>query len=75
MNGKNRDFEKTFLDFKNWVESIQTAGYNGMRTVFTFDHFPKIMNTSSRYEIHNGLMSYSPIITLDKIFVYDFFVL
>ena len=28
--------EKTFLDFKKWVKSIQTAGYNGARTVFGF---------------------------------------
>ena len=25
--------EKTFLDIKKWVKSIQTAGYNGARTV------------------------------------------
>ena len=25
--------EKTFLDFKKWVKSVQTAGYNGARTV------------------------------------------
>ena len=25
--------KKTFLAFKNWVKSIQTAGYNGARTV------------------------------------------
>ena len=24
--------EKTFLDFKKWVKSIQTGGYNGART-------------------------------------------
>ena len=24
-----------FLDFKKWVKSIQTAGYNGARTVWT----------------------------------------
>ena len=23
-----------FLDFKKWVKSIQTAGYNGARTVY-----------------------------------------
>ena len=27
IEGKN--FKKTFLDFKKWVKSIQTAGYNG----------------------------------------------
>ena len=25
--------KKTFLDFKKWVKSIQTEGYNGARTV------------------------------------------
>jgi hypothetical protein len=25
-----------FLDFKKWVKSIQTAGYNGARTVYTW---------------------------------------
>ena len=25
--------KKTFLDFKKWVKNIQTAGYNGARTV------------------------------------------
>ena len=25
---------KEFLDFKKWVKSIQTAGYNGARTVY-----------------------------------------
>ena len=29
-------FEKTFLDFKKWIKSIQTAGYNGACTVFQF---------------------------------------
>ena len=28
-----KPLEKTFLDFKKWVKSIQTAGYNGARTV------------------------------------------
>ena len=23
-----------FLDFKKWIKSIQTAGYNGVRTVY-----------------------------------------
>ena len=27
-------FKKTFLAFKNGVKSIQTAGYNGARTVY-----------------------------------------
>ena len=25
-----------FLDFKKWVKSIQTAGYNGARTVIAY---------------------------------------
>ena len=25
------------MNFKNWVKSIQTAGYNGARTVVGFD--------------------------------------
>ena len=25
------------MNFKNWVKSIQTAGYNGARTVHTFE--------------------------------------
>ena len=28
--------EKSFLTFKKWVEKIQTAGYNGAGTAFTF---------------------------------------
>ena len=28
-----------FFDFKKWVKNIQTAGYNGARTVFTL-HCP-----------------------------------
>ena len=30
---KNKPLEKMFLDFKKWIESKQTAGYNGVRTV------------------------------------------
>ena len=26
--------KKLFLDFKKWVKNMQTAGYNGARTVF-----------------------------------------
>ena len=29
----HKPLEKTFLDFKKWVKSIETAGYNGARTV------------------------------------------
>ena len=32
---RKKPLEKTFLDFKKWVKSIQTAGYNGARTVHT----------------------------------------
>ena len=28
-----KPLEKTFLDFKKWVKSKQTAGYNGAHTV------------------------------------------
>ena len=31
---RKKPLEKTFLDFKKWVKSIQTAGYNGARTFF-----------------------------------------
>jgi hypothetical protein len=31
--------EKTFLNFKKWVKSIQTAGYNGARTVCYFQRY------------------------------------
>ena len=31
---RKKTFEKTFLDFKKWVKSIQTKGYNGARTVY-----------------------------------------
>ena len=30
---RKKPLEKTFLDFKKWVKSIQTAGYNGALTV------------------------------------------
>ena len=30
---RKKPLEKTFLDFKKWVKNIQTAGYNGARTV------------------------------------------
>ena len=33
---RKKILEKTFLDFKKWVKSIQTAGYNGARTVINF---------------------------------------
>ena len=38
---------KTFLDFKKWVKSIQTAGYNGARTVLA-----KINSFFSVWTIH-----------------------
>ena len=31
---RKKPLEKTFLNFKKWVKSIQTAGYNGARTVY-----------------------------------------
>ena len=30
---RKKPLEKTFLEFKKWVKSIQTMGYNGARTV------------------------------------------
>ena len=30
---RKKPLEKTFFNFKKWVKSIQTAGYNGARTV------------------------------------------
>jgi hypothetical protein len=30
---RKKSLEKMFLHFKKWVKSIQTAGYNGARTV------------------------------------------
>ena len=30
-----KPLEKTFLDFKKWVKSIETAGYNGKPTVYS----------------------------------------
>ena len=33
---RKKPLEKQFLDFKKWVKSIQTAGYNGARTVVKF---------------------------------------
>ena len=30
---RKKPLEKTLLDFKKWVKSIQTTGYNGARTV------------------------------------------
>ena len=33
---RKKPLEKTFLDFKKWVKNIQTAGYNGARTVLGF---------------------------------------
>ena len=31
---KLSDKQKMFLDFKKWVKSIQTMGYDGTRTVY-----------------------------------------
>ena len=39
---RKKPLEKTFLEFKKWVKSIQTAGYNGARTVYTLlQHYHK----------------------------------
>ena len=31
---RKKPLEKTFLNFKKWVKSIQPAGYNAVRTVY-----------------------------------------
>ena len=36
---RKKTLEKTFLDFKKWVKSIQTVGYNGARTVCGHNFF------------------------------------
>ena len=36
-----KNLEITFLDFKKWVKSIQTEGYNGARTVSAKVHAPR----------------------------------
>ena len=33
-NKRKKLLERKFLDLKKWVKSIQTAGYNGARTVY-----------------------------------------
>ena len=42
------------MNFKKWVKSIQTAGYNGARTVYNFEE----ELTASLYLKHFGLLSY-----------------
>ena len=37
--------EKTFLNFKKWVKNIQTAGYNGARTVLCSNNSKKFFDT------------------------------
>ena len=37
---RKKPLEKTFFYFKKWVKSIQTAGYNGARTVFDKKSLP-----------------------------------
>ena len=36
---RKKPTEKTFFDFKKWVKSIQTAGYNGARAVIQLNWF------------------------------------
>ena len=40
---RKNPLEKTFLNFKKWVKSIQTASYNGAHTVFDFKIIFKFM--------------------------------
>ena len=44
---RKKPLEKTFLDFKKWVKRIQTAGYNGARTVLCLALF-------SFFWVHKG---------------------
>ena len=39
---RKKPLEKPFLDFKKWVKSIQTASYNGARTVIVTINLPKV---------------------------------
>ena len=39
--------EKTFLDFKKWVKSVQIAGYNGASTVYFF-HKPELKRAATQ---------------------------
>ena len=50
------------MNFKKWVKSIQTAGYNGARTVFYFDilltnhfqdYFTRLYDNSHFFSNHN----------------------
>ena len=43
---RKKPLEKTFLDIKKWVKSIQTAGYNGARTVYQVDFGHAIIHTA-----------------------------
>ena len=49
---RKKPFEKTFLDFKKWVKIIQTAGYNGARTVIE-----EICNTYADLIVNNQLFA------------------
>ena len=40
-----------FLTFKKWVKNIQTAGYNGARTVIMY---PRILKLHNRYLNNQG---------------------
>ena len=31
------------MNFKKWVKSIQTAGYNGARTVYIYEQISKVL--------------------------------
>ena len=43
------------MNFKKWVESIQTTGYNGLRTVGTndFSKNPKKAKKNSNFPFHS----------------------
>ena len=61
---RKKPLEKTFLDFKKWFKSIQTAGYNGARTLFSYRrkiiHFSNYRSTGRNWIIsliHNKTLS------------------
>ena len=51
---RKKSLEKTFLDFKMWIKSIQTVGFNGAHTVCTttFKGWYKINLVSEKHLSH-----------------------
>ena len=60
---RKHPLEKTFLHFKKWVKSIQTAGYNGLHTVRCKTEVPKtpmlavkiMLNAMVAHTVHSPL--------------------